>query len=394
VHSTDPAQSYAVAYDAEDVLDWDVATIGGVNKLTRVLLREFERDSLPQGSQNNPWINARIPNAVTARNAAIAGHPARTSARNAGGYTYKTIYRELVLELQDDGTYVYKQHVYDDDPHGEPSATLIPNVRGVPLGFIPFQFFGATSNSPDVSRAPLLDIADLNISHYRTYAELEHGRHFTALPIYYAPGRDDDGTADYHIGPNRVWEVPQGCAPGILEFSGLGLKSLESALSTKENQIAAIGGRLLAGQTRSSESDDGVRLREANEQSLILNVVAAAERGMALCVRWWLLFRDVPMRETESLVYQINLATTGAADARLLRSLHQMHEDGLVPIEVLYNVLIKVEWLDATTTIEEFKKMLADPASFPNNPDAIARQGGFTSRQQQLDQTLVAREAD
>ena len=392
ISSTKPT-SYVVGYAAENILDWTVADIGGVFTLTRVLLREFSRDTAPRGTQDNPWIG--LPNAIQARNAALAG--SRKTVRSTqfiDGYTYKTVYRELLLEQQDDGIFIYKQNTYDDDPNGEINQTLIPNVRGAPLNFIPFQFFGATSTSPDCEKSPLLDIAELNISHYRTYAELEHGRRYTALPVYYAPGKDDDGVAEYHIGPNVVWEVPEGMAPGILEYKGEGLNALVVALDGKERQIAAIGGRLMAGSaTRGSESIGQTQLREANEQALILNVVQATEPGMAQVTRWWLMWRDIPLTATESLEYNLNRDfVSNKTGAREIRALQMLHEDGLVPIEVLYNVLIKVEWIDATTTIDEFKKMLADPASFPNNPDALARQGGFTSRQQQLDQTLVGRE--
>jgi hypothetical protein len=38
--------------------------------------------------------------------------------------------------------------------------------------------------------------------------------------------------------------------------------------------------------------------------------------------------------------------------------------------------------------------MLEDPDNFPNRPDIQARTRGFTSRQQELDQSVIAREAD
>jgi hypothetical protein len=102
-----------------------------------------------------------------------------------------------------------------------------------------------------------------------------------------------------------VWEVPSGETPGILEFKGEGLKTLERALNEKEQQIAAIGGRLMPGMSKStSESDNQSHLREANEQSLLLNVMMALEEGMTMLVRYWLMFRDVPLRQTETLRYE------------------------------------------------------------------------------------------
>jgi hypothetical protein len=55
---------------------------------------------------------------------------------------------------------------------------------------------------------PILDILTLNVSHYKTYAQLEHGRFYTANPIYYVSGAGEEDT-EYHIGPSVVWEIGQ-----------------------------------------------------------------------------------------------------------------------------------------------------------------------------------------
>jgi hypothetical protein len=194
-----------------------------------------------------------------------------------------------------------------------------------------------------------------------------------------------------------VWEVPEGPGnvPGILEYKGEGLKALERALDTKQDQIAAIGGRLMPGAGKGSESPHESALRESSEQSLILNVIQAAEAGMSYVVRWWIMWRDVPLSQSEDAQVSINLDfTSQAVDARELRAITLLHDEGKVPLEVLYNALLSSEYLDPETTIDEFKAMLADPSNFPNNPDIQARQRGFDSRQQELDQASVAREAD
>ena len=158
------------------------------------------------------------------------------------------MFRELVLEDTPSGR-VYRQYVYREDPSSMPVEVITPQFRGTPLKFIPFKFFGATSNTPDVEKSPLIDIARLNLSHYRTMAELEYGRLFTALPIYYAPALDSD-TDTYHLGPNTVWEIPEGQqSPGILEYKGQGLSALVDARKEKEYQIAAIGGRFMPGSS-------------------------------------------------------------------------------------------------------------------------------------------------
>ncbi|ARB15292.1 62kDa structural protein [Caulobacter phage Ccr34] len=324
----------------------------------------------------------------------------RQTARTLGGYSYITVYRELKLEEIEwpsgEVKPAYVQYLYEEDPESTPIARLVPNVRGEPLDFIPFKFFGASGNTADVEKPPLLDICDLNLSHYRTYAELEYGRLFTALPVYYAPGTDSEGTGEYHIGPNMVWEVPQGSEPGILEYTGQGLKALETALNDKERQIAAIGGRMMPGASKSvSESNNQTTLREANEQSLLLNIIQACEAGMTDVVRWWLMWRDVPLAETQDLRYEINTDFLSTPiGAREMRAIQLMANDGLLPDPVFYEYMRKAEVISSDMTFEEFQELRADPDSFINNPDAQARQRGFTNRSQELEQTRMAREAD
>lgn len=387
--------SFAIAYAAENIIDWDFESVEGFYRITRVLLREFRRDD---GTEPEPdWDKLTTSQArkirrerETTRCAERAGYLRQAQARvRTGGYTYVTVFRELVLERVD-GKNVYKQYLYKDDPTGNPSHAVTPVVRGNTLDFIPFKFFGASSNSPSIEKPPVLDIATLNLSHYRSYAELEYGRLFTALPVYYAASNDEN--AEYHIGPNVVWEIdPSGPAPGILEYKAQGLGAIEKGLTQKEQQIAAIGGRLMPGTTKSvSESDNQVVLREANEQALLLDVVGAMEEGMRDVVRWWLMFRDVPLSESADLRYEMDTRFLSAPiGAREMRAIHLLYADGIIPVEVLYEYLKKAEIVPETVTLEEFRTALDDPKSFLNAPDVHAKQRGFKDRAQELEDEQV-----
>lgn len=396
-------QSYAVGYAAENILDWTIEDVDGFYQPTRVLLREFVRED-GLGNQPEPAPTKRGQRArkqtqmvrLADGSMVPASGPVRQSIQSTGGYTYITVYRELLLDRGADGSRVYRQRVYREDPTGIPWEEFTPNIRGNTIPFIPFVFFGSQSNAGDCEKPPLLDIVNLNLAHYRTYAELEYGRFYTALPTYYAPGNDDNDASEYHIGPGMVWQVPEGQAPGILEFKGEGLKTLERALNEKEAQIAAIGGRLMPGMSKSvSESDNQSQMREANEQSLLLNVIMALEEGMALVVRYWLMFRDVPLRETASLRYEIDTTFLSTAlDARALRAIQQLYEGGLLPIDDLYENFQRNGIISSTTTLEEFKAKMEDPKSYIGQPDAIAMRNGYANRSQELEQSRVAREAD
>lgn len=369
--STSPvAKSYMVGYAAENIMDWTIESIDGRQLITRVLLREWQRQQLP-----------------------IPGDEKGVVYRNpyTWPYHYKAYYRELLLVDGDTPSGLkYIQNTYIEDPTGAPETTVEPTINGNPLEFIPFVFFGASGNTADTEKPPLLDICDLNLSHYRSYADLEHGRKYTALPVYYAQGQDGAGASEYHIGPNTVWEVPNGSIPGILEYKGEGLKALENALQSKESQIAAIGGRMITGSASrgaGGENEKQTKQREDAEQSILIDVIGAVQDGMSLCMRYWLMFRDFPLSQSWELSYEINTDFLSAQiGAREMRAIQLMYSEGLVPIDVLFDYLAKAQVISDDMEFQDFLDRMNDPNAFLNNPDVHAKQRGYASRQQELDQ--------
>jgi hypothetical protein len=354
---------YVVPYSAENIMDWELGIVDERIVLTRLTLRELHTTT----QQNGP----------------------NTIVKDYAAYR--------VLELKR-GKYVqsyYKRNDANAEPGKESDLAegypVTPKRLGKALDFIPFTFFGSMTNEANIERPPLLDVGYLNISHYRSYADLEHGRFYTGFPIYYAQSSSGEA-GDFEIGPSRVWVVQQGDKPGILEFNGQGLKFLTEALDQKEQQISSLGGRMLgirAGGT--SESDNQVRLKERNEQSLLLNISSAMDESMTKLVNWWIWWAGEtnPKAEVE-LNKDFLLENIGA---RELRAIHSMYLDGLLPIDVLYEYLRKSEVIPDYMDLDEFKKLLDNMEQFPNQPDAEARKEGFPDKKTQLEKEQAEDEA-
>lgn len=356
-------EPYLAPYIAENIIDWDTVDIDGKVELRMVLLRELVLDE------------ARSVN---------------------GSRIYRARYRQLILEFDEFyGDIIYKQRVFQEHTvtgapnfQAPPDEEYIPVNRGVPFRRIPFRFFGPWSNGIGVERSPLMDIVNLNIHHYRTYAHLQHGRFYTGLPVYYAPVGDGSQRAEYRVGPGVVWEVAPGEKPGILEFNGHGLKSLENALDFFEQHISSLGGRMLGirGQA-TSESDNQTKLKERNEQSLLLNATDAASAGFTDLVRIWAEWMDVPAAQVARIKVEVNQDFLfDAISAREFRAVAGMYQDGILPIEVLYDYFRRAELVPDYMTLEEFKTKLEDTDSFPMQPDAAARSRGYPDRKSELDQ--------
>lgn len=380
VDASPTGNPYMCGYVTENILDWEYSVINGKQLLTSVLLREV----------------------ITVRDGTF------------GPRRYKWRFRKLTLDTIDMNPFngifadgeddtsvvpdirrVYQQWVYDVDPgklnrepemaNREPDQIIIPTKRGQPFESIPFWFFGAHSNNADIEKPPLLDIVELNLSHYLNYAELQHGRFYTAQPVFYVPTADTKGT--YRVGPDTVWEVEPGQKPGIIEYNGHGLRSLETALKDLEDQASAIGGRFMTQSARgAAESDNTLKLKEANERSLLINLVNVIDEGMTEALRFWMQWSDVSENRAEKTRIEMNQDfLLLEAGAREFRAVSGMWKDGQLPGEMAFEYFKRFEVIPDWVDYETFKRMMEDPDQFMNQADALARQQGFPDARSQLD---------
>jgi hypothetical protein len=238
---------YLVAYDAEQIVDWDTIVVSGDTRLSYLVLREVER------------------------------------TRNDFQVTVADRYRRI--RLVDGLVEVELWKKAEDGKTWVVTETKQPTRRGARLDFIPFVFVNADGITPPVRKPVLLDLVDLNLSHYRTSADLEHGRHFTGLPQPVVIGANPQ--TSLRIGSASVWPLPAGGDAKYMEFTGAGLKTLENALDQKERQMAVLGTRMLEQQKKTQEAADTVRLRHAGDDATLASIVGACEQGVTWLLRRW-----------------------------------------------------------------------------------------------------------
>lgn len=219
---------YNVIYQAENILNWHYEG----SEPQMILLRECV-------SEYNP-LNYQVENIVR--------------------------YRRLVLR---DGH--YEAIIYDCNMREQ--RVIVPVVRGKPLDHIPF--IAVHSKGLGIVDAPpmMLDIANVNLSHYLSSADLEHGRHFTGLPTPMIFGAQVDGSL--HIGSDEFIVLPDKQSNAkYLEFTGQGLQSLEKALEQKQAMLASMSARLIDNSSKGSESVDAVKLRYFSETASLSTMVS------------------------------------------------------------------------------------------------------------------------
>lgn len=246
---------YFSEYAAENILNWSTRRVGSKMALSLVVLKEAEY--VPDSE--DPFL-------------LVEETRYRVLKMDAGTYTQE-IWKEGKKEL-------------------ELVETTIPLLRGIPLDFIPFVFFSPWGNDEQIEASPIEDLVEVNLSHYRSSADLENGRHFTGFPQPWAagfPALDQAGLPiTYKIGSAVAWVTTEANAKmGFGEFTGQGLGALEKALQQKEDMMAALGARLLEEPKAQAEAAATVRLRHSGEQSSLAGIVNAVSSGLTQALAWF-----------------------------------------------------------------------------------------------------------
>jgi hypothetical protein len=280
------------------------------------------------------------------------------------------------------------------------------NVRpqGRELDYIPFVVFNARTLLPDSEDPPMLDLAHVNLSHYESTAQLEHGRFYAGMPTYYIAGagmRDELdpentlGTANpMTVGPSNVWMLEQGDKCGLLEFTGHGLTFLENAVDSKQLQIHSLGGKLIPTQRKAAAlSAEAYGLMEAGDEATLLDIALTAERGLTLLLHYANDLRNNP-RSNKGLVELNKEFIRSELTAREVRAIQTLYERGLIPLDVLYYTLRQIGIIPYEYSLEDFKTLLGTSGQVFQDPNVKLQQDRLAlDKQTAADEQRLAEEA-
>jgi hypothetical protein len=266
-------RAYAVAYSAEDIVNWHTERVNGRNVLTLVVLKEVSQ--LPV-AESDPFEPEEIQQLRVLKLV-----PPQTSADNAkADWSYQVEIWQFIAEGQN-----------SSGPRNRGKKkwklmdTLTPLRLGKPLPLIPFVFHGPRHSLPEVDKVPLADIIVVNLDHYRLNADYKHGMHFTALPTAWVSGFDKNSSL--RIGSSTAWvaETP-GATAGFLEFTGQGLTTFERAMDRDEQLMAVLGTRMLESRKRVGETAAAIELRQSGENSILNTVSLSVSASLTQVLRW------------------------------------------------------------------------------------------------------------
>lgn len=334
-----------LSYPAESVINWRSVTVGGVSKLSLVVLVE-------------------------------------PTEKSDDDFEYESVtYHRVLLLKEVDGKLTYVQNIYDDednlvlfesdevDEDGDKVLTgdIIPKkFDGSTWDEIPFTFVGSVNNDVKVDKAPLYDIAAINIAHYRNSADYEESSFLVGQPTPWFSGLtqgwvDENMEGGVAFGSRAAVLLPEAGAAGLLQANEnqMPLKGME----IKERQMVMIGARLIADQG-GNETVDAVKIRFSGQNSKLGSILGNVEEAFKKCYGWAGEFMGAAVDET---LVKINREFYDASvDPQMLVAKIQLMDRGVIGKTDVREYMRKGNLIDAERTDDDIENEAEDIGSLDN----------------------------
>ncbi len=257
---------------------------------------------------------------------------------------------------------IYTQALYDD----EATSTLIGDIMiplqsdGQPFNFIPFIFAGSESNDPKVDPAPLYDIADINIGHYRNSADYEESAFVVGQPML-GIVTDISSEAWANANPNFSF----GCRAGVFLGANGDLKLVQAqpntiakeAMDSKENQLKMIGAKMIE-TDNTAETATAARITNGAENSVLGKIVLNTSDAIVTAIGWLGLFQGVL---TKDVIFELNTRFYDpGVDPQAIMASIALYDRGIIAKADVQDFSRKQGVVDSDRTNEDIDKDAVD----------------------------------
>lgn len=144
--------------------------------------------------------------------------------------------------------------------------------RGKALDFIPVAILGAVVNDLEYIQPPMLGVCNLNLHHYRCFAQLEWARAWAAnpTPVLIGVSKETFDEMDVKFGPSEVILLENKDSKlEWVELTATSLPSLVESVKEKELLIAKESAAFLMDQKREAETTGTAKLRDKGNKSSV-----------------------------------------------------------------------------------------------------------------------------
>ena len=231
-----------------------------------------------------------------------------------------------------------------------------------------------------VSQPPLLDIANLNITHYQRQADLIHALHIAAMPTLVLEGWDDT-TGSATMGVNYAIAMQPGNKAYYVQADATSFDAQMAELESLASQMSTLGVTKLFGQKFVAESAEAKRIDQAQSNS-VLSIISQ-ELESALNQAFAFAAQYVGMEPPEITIDRdFDYYRLIGQDVSVLAQLNQM---GKISDAMLLEVLRRGEVLPDNINIED--ELEASTTNALALPEAAENTGDedMEQREEELD---------
>lgn len=189
---------------------------------------------------------------------------------------------------------------------------------GFPFTELPFNFIGSTNNDSAVDEAPLYDLSELNIAHYRNSADYEEASFIVGQPTPWFSGLTQDWVDDVLkgeilLGARAAVPLPENSQAGLLQVQA-NIMPME-AMKHKEAQMVALGAKLV--ENRAVRRTLGeVKDANASETSILADCANNVGAAFTAALVWAAKFVGASTAEISFKLNTEFALTTMPADER------------------------------------------------------------------------------
>jgi len=277
-------------------------------------------------------------------------------------FAVKNVHQIRVYDLVQGSVAVRVFRKADQSNTWEMVSQAVPVKSGAPLDRIPFYFFAPGTTGPEIIKPPLMPVASVNLSHYRTMADYRNGLHWTGVPtpVFIGTLVNPSGEpADVvSLGSESGICIAEGGDAKMLEFVGEGIEGgLGKSLDRDEKAMAVLGARLIAPDRKQAETAEAAAIHRAGENSVLASIANTISDQMTALLTFVAEWAGTPgaCRVELSTDY-----TPETIDSATLTALIDAYIKGGISRRELFDALQKGEIIDREKTFEEHEADIAD----------------------------------
>jgi len=309
-----------VSIDAKQIVNWRTAQVGGIHKLSLVVIWEF------------------------------------VTEETEDGFGLESIEQYRVLRLFD-GVYAWQIWRHDKNQNAWviDDSAVPRDGKGKLWDTIPFTFVGAKNNDSNIDLAPMSELARANLHHYLNSADFEYATFFQSHP---QPTMNMDDThfrmmkeEGVKVGPDELLPVPIGGRYELAQASGDSLAV--TAMEQKVGYIVALGGRLIqkgeAVKTATEAQNDN-----ESEHSVLSLAASNVSEAYTQCLEWMARFMNADGSEASYTLSQD--LVTPSLDAQTILAFNAIVDGAKMPKSDFWTYLRRIGLIDPEKTDEDIKE--------------------------------------